>query len=83
MKPPLFAGIVSFVVNLGLSLFLMNRYGRHWACLGKRRLIMRSNLDSPYSIEERFPLGLSQASSLLRFEYNDFFSRYGGGALHP
>ncbi len=27
MKPPLFAGIVSFAVNLGLSLFLMNRYG--------------------------------------------------------
>jgi putative peptidoglycan lipid II flippase len=37
MKPPLFAGIVSFVVNLGLSLFLMNRYGvigLAWANVG-------------------------------------------------
>ena len=37
MKPPLFAGIVSFAVNLGLSLFLMNRYGvigLAWANVG-------------------------------------------------
>ena len=37
MKPPLVAGIFSFVVNLGLSLFLMNRYGvigLAWANVG-------------------------------------------------
>ena len=37
MKPPLLAGIFSFVVNLGLSLFLMHRYGvigLAWANVG-------------------------------------------------
>ncbi len=37
MKPPLVAGIFSFAVNLGLSLFLMNRYGvigLAWANVG-------------------------------------------------